>query len=155
MSLNTSAIINAVASQAATTGYFDTVNTHEAKNGPGTQMVCDITILNGRALALASGLSVTSCLLTLSVVVYCSMLADSSENADAIDTNVNNAVDALVNLYNGAFTLGGLVRNVDILGQFGQELIWDFGHIDISKQPVRAAEIRLPLVINDAWTQTA
>jgi hypothetical protein len=150
--LNTQAIIDAVATQAMTTGRFDVINTHEAKNGPGNQMVCDITVRSGRALAMASGLSVTSCLLTLSVVCYCSMLQDPQ---DTIDTQLNDCVDDLCNLYVGGFTLGGLIRNVDVLGQFGQELAWTFGHIDISKQAVRAAEIMLPLVVNDAWTETA
>lgn len=150
MTLNSKAIIDAVASHAMTLGRYDVVNTHEAKNGPGNQMVCDITVASGRSLALASGLSVTSALLTLSVVSYCSMLQEPQDDIDAV---LMECVDDLLNAYNTHYTLGGLIRNVDILGQYGLELGWSFGHIDMSKQPVRAAEIILPLVINDAWTQ--
>jgi hypothetical protein len=150
--LSTQAIIDAVASKAMTTGRFDQVNTHEAKNGPGNQMVCDITIMTGRVVGSASGLNVASALLTLSVEVYCSMLQDPQ---DTIDTQINDSVDDLLALFVGGFTLGGLVRNVDVPGQFDSPLSWAFGHKDLSKQAVRAAQIILPLVINDAWPEVA
>jgi hypothetical protein len=151
MTLNSKDLIETVASHAMATGYFDQVNQHEAKNGPGTSMVCDVTILSGRALALASGLDATSAMIVMSVVVYQSML---KEPQDDIDGEIMDAIDSLINRYCGDFTLDGLIRNVDIKGAYGQELSWTMGHIDKSKQPVRAAEIFLPLVINDAWTDT-
>lgn len=151
MALNSRDVIESVASHAMATGYFDRVNQHEAKSGPGNQMVCDITVMSGRALALASGLAATSVLLTLSVVAYSSMLA---EPADDIDTALLDALDGLLDRYGNDFTLDGLIRNVDILGQFGQELSWTTGHKSLGTVPVRAFEITLPLVINDAWTQT-
>lgn len=150
--LSTQAIIDAVASKAMTTARFDQVNTHEAKNGPGNQMVCDITIMTGRAAALASSLNTVSVILTLSVEVYCSMLQDPQ---DTIDTQINDSVDDLLALFVGGFTLGGLIRNVDILGAHGDALSWAFGHKDLSRQLVRAAQIILPLVINDAWPEVA
>lgn len=152
MTLNSRDVIEMVASHAMSTGQFERVNQHESKNSPGNGLYCDVTVLQGQALALASGLSVTSALLVMSVVLYVNA---QQEPLDDIDGCLMDALDDLLQKYNGDFTLDGLIRNVDILGSHGAPLQWTMGHMDRSGGMIRAAEIVLPLVISDAWEQEA
>jgi len=150
MSLNTKAIIQAAESHAAALGHFERVNRHEPKNAPGNGLTAAIWVQRVAPLARASGLAATSALLTLNVRIYTSMLA---EPQDDIDPAAVDAVDALMNAYNGDFTLGGLVRNVDLLGQYSSGLDAQAGYLEQDRKLFRVMTIALPLVVNDVWTQ--
>ena len=152
MALNTLAILQAVESHAAAAGFFERVNLHEPKNSPGNGLTVAIWVQRIAPAAMASGLSVTAAVVTVSVRVYTNMLA---EPQDAIDPNLVTAVDALMNAYNGDFTLGGLVRNVDVLGQFGEGLSAQAGYLEQDRKMFRVVTLNLPLVINDVWEQVA
>lgn len=152
MTLNSEALIEAVASHAMTTGRFEQVNQYEAKNKVTSGLFCDVTVVSGVAIPLASGLDVTAALVVMSVVAYAN---GATEPMDGTEVALLNTVDDLLTLYNGDFTLDGLIRNVDIMGAYGPPLGWTMGHMDRSGGPIRAAEITLPLVINDAWDQEA
>jgi hypothetical protein len=88
----------------------------------------------------------------MQVRLYTSMLA---EPQDYIDPNLVKALDALMNAYSGDFTLDGLIRNVDLLGQTGTPLQAEAGYINIDGKMMRVVTITLPMIINDAWEQTA
>jgi hypothetical protein len=150
--MQTSAILDAVVSHAQTTGHFENVNQYEAKSAPGRGIHCGVWSESAVALRNGSGLDSTSVRAIFTVQVLCSVDRDPQ---DDIDVDITNAVDALMTNYNGDFTLDGLIRNIDVFGQYGTPLGWVMGHTNISGKPFRVAAITLPLIIDDAWEQTA
>lgn len=145
-------ILDAAVSHAMALGYFERVNAHEPKNKPGNGLTCALWVDRiGPALG-SSGLASTTALLILNVRVYTSMLA---QPADGIDPNLLDAVDGLMSAYSGDFELGGLVRQVDLLGQFGTPLSAQAGYLPIDNKLYRVMTITLPLVVNDLWSQAA
>jgi hypothetical protein len=151
MALDSEAIIEAVASHAMASGWFDRVNQHEPKNAPGYGVTAAVWVEDIRP-ALSSGLASSSALLVLSVRLYTSML---QEPQDAIDPNMAKAVDALFAAYAGDFTLGGLVRHVDLRGSEGSPLQAKAGYINQDQRMYRVFTITLPVVVNDAWDEEA
>lgn len=152
MALNTSTLVNAIASHAAATGLFDAVNGHEPKNPPGGQLTCaiwsqDIVPVN------SSGLNSTSVRLTFNVRLYMPSLNTSPEQADMIDPAMLDAADLLIADYVGNYTLGGLIRDVDVRGADGNPLSAQSGYVTQDQKVYRVLTIFLPLIINDLWTE--
>ena len=148
-SLNASILTNAMASHAAALGVFDFVNVHEPKSGPvGTGVGCAIWVQD--MLPASSGLAATSFRLTFNVRLYSSAL---QEPMDAIDPNILDAADLLLSDYIGNFTLGGLIREVDVRGIDGPPLRVDAGYLTQDGQIYRVITISVPLVINDLYAE--
>jgi hypothetical protein len=84
--------------------------------------------------------------------IYTSML---TEPQDAIDPIVLSAVDLLIGEYSGDFDLGGTVRNVDLLGQFGSPLSARAGYLNQDQKLFRVMTLTIPLAINDLWAENA
>lgn len=152
MALDSLPILQAVESHVAASGHFERVNRHEPKNAPGNGLTAAIWVQDLRPAARASGLAKTSAVLIVNVRLYTNMLA---EPQDLIDPNLVKATDALMNAYNGDFTLGDLVRNVDLLSQFGEGLSARAGYLEQDRKMFRVMTINLPLVVNDVWTQSS
>lgn len=150
MSLNTSGIIDGIASHAMSLGLFERVNQHEPKNAPGLGLTCVVWADRVAPVPAGSGLQSTTGLIVFNVRVYTSML---SEPQDAIDPNLLTAVDALMAAYSGDFDLGGTVRNVDLLGQAGTPLSAQAGYVDLSGKIYRIMTVTLPVIVNDLWDQ--
>lgn len=147
------AIIDAVASHAAASGYFDRVNKHEPKNAPGHGLSASIWAQSLGPARGQSGLRSTTALLILNVRIMSNML---QEPQDDIDPQILEATSGLVGAYSGDFTLGGLIRNVDLLGQVSQGLRADAGYLTIGGSDggmYRVMVISVPMIINDAWGQ--
>lgn len=151
MTINTEAIVNAVASHAAASGHFERVNGHEPLSPPGSGLTAAVWVQQMRPWAQRSGLAITSARLVLMVRIYSSGL---QEPQDAIDPAMMAAADALFIAYSGDFTLGTLVAEVDLLGAGGESLTAIAGWLPLSDgSRWRVMDITLPVVINDAWTQ--
>jgi len=144
------AIIEAVASHAMASGWFDRVNQYEPKSAPGNGLVASVWVASVGPQVGASGLNRTSVRFTVNVRVYTSMLADPP---DMIDPNIMEAVDALLAAYTGDFTLDGLVRNIDLLGMGGPPLGAEAGYVEIEKRLFRIMTITVPMILNDQWIQ--
>lgn len=82
--------------------------------------------------------------------IYMSLVQQPS---DQVDPRVVDATDALLSAFSGNFSLGSLVRNVDLLGSTGQGLSGQAGYINIGGTLLRVMDITLPLIINDVWGQ--
>lgn len=150
MSLDTKDVLDVVVSHALTLGVFERVNTHEYKSAPSKGLWCEIwaeTIRPGR-----SGLNVTSAILTLNVRVRSDMI---QEPQDAIDPNILDAVDLLMDAYTGDFDLGGKARNIDLLAGSSAGLSANAGYINQDGKVYRHLTITLPIIINDVWNQEA
>jgi hypothetical protein len=145
------AILDALQSHAMASGLFERVNGHEPKNAPGNGLTAAVWVDEIGPSPAASGLAGTSVRLVFNVRVYTSMLA---EPPDTIDPNMLAAVDALMGAYSADFELGGLVRNVDLLGQGGgQPMSAKAGYLNQDGKLFRVMTIVLPVIINDVWNQ--
>lgn len=140
----------AAQSHAMTLGLFERVNTHEPKNAPASGLVCAIWVQSIAPLGRASGLNATSGKVELRARIYTSMLA---EPQDYIDPAVLAAASTLMAEYSDNLTLGGTVRNVDLLGQWGTPLSAVAGYVTIAGKIFRVMEVTLPIIINDLYAQ--
>lgn len=149
MALDADSIFNAVESHAMSLGLFEVVNGHAPKSPPNSGLGFSVTVEAVDPIP-SSGLAVTSVRLGLDVRLYRSFM---SQPADAIDPNLLSAMSVLFTEYIGNFTLGGLIREVDVLGSHGPGLSVRAGYIDQGGQDNRAFRITLPLIVNDVWTE--
>src|SRR5690349_3003162 len=104
-------------SHASASGYLDEVNGHEAIHPSASGGITGAVWVDRVTPVRSSGLDSVSALVVLNVRLYTSAQALP---LDAIDPGLVAAVDALCTAYCGDFTLGGLVRQVDIFGANGQ-----------------------------------
>lgn len=147
-----SPIIDAVVSDALATGLFETVNGHEAASPPTTGISADVWVGTMQALSVASGLDEVSVLLLLNMRVY---KAWAAADRDVIDPALLAAVGQVFGVFAGGFTLGGLIRNVDVMGANGTPLAAPFGYVTIDAVQYRCATIAVPCVVNDLWAEAA
>ncbi|GAA2199941.1 hypothetical protein [Streptomyces bangladeshensis] len=152
MALNILGITDAVVSHAMASGRFETVNGHEPKNAPSTGGLTAAVWSERVTPVRSSGLDVLSVLLIFNVRIYASAV---QEPADAIDPDMLAAVDDLCAAYTGDFTLGGLVRQVDLLGIHGQPLDIRAGYLQQDGLLYRVLTISLPVIVNDLWEEVA
>lgn len=150
MALDIRTILDAVETHALASGYFQAVNGHEPKSAPQNGLTCAVWVEQIGPARGGSGLSSTSTRLALFVRLYTPMI---QEPEDAIDPALMDALDALMAAYSGDFTLGGLVRQVDLLGIYGDPLGASAGYLTTSGAEYRVMTITLPLVVNDLWSQ--
>lgn len=148
--MNTSGIFSALVSHGLASGLFERVNQHEPKNAPGNGLSMAVYLDRIVPAAKASGLDSTTGVLLFSVRVYSGMVA---EPQDDIDPALLDAVDALFTAYSGDFSLGGVIRNVDLLGEFANPLGVVFGYVTIDNKMYRVGTITVPLIVNDLWSQ--
>ena len=146
------ALISGVVSIAMETGAFRSVNSHEPKSAPGSGLRCAIWVQDVEPIAEASGLASTSGYVILNARIYGNLL---QKPEDDIDPRLTAAGPVLIGAYSGEFTLGGLVRNIDLLGEYGQKLGGRMGYLDIASTVYRIFTITVPCVVNDMWTQTS
>lgn len=153
MALQSKDLVDALASHAMGLGLFEAVNGHQPSAPPGHGLSLAIWVQN--IGATTSGLASTSGLVVMSLRIYSPII---QEPPDMIDPAVMDAVDQLFAAYSGDFTLGGLVRQVDLLGQRNVNqnaggLAAIAGYIEYDRQIYRTMTINLPLIINDLWDQ--
>lgn len=146
-----SAVLDPIVSHAMALGLFERVNQHEPKNAPGNGLSCAVWTDRIFPVPGASGLICTTALVLFNIRVYTSMLA---EPQDMIDPNLIDAVDTLMTAYSADFDLGGTVRNIDLLGQFGTTLNATAGYLTQDSKVYRVMTIALPVVVNDVWPQS-
>ena len=155
MAFNQAAVIDLVArleSIAMVANVFRTVNFHEPKSAPGTGLRLAIWCQSIEPIAKASGLASTSGYVVCSARVYGNMLAKPE---DEIDPRIMTAMTTLIGAYSADFTLGGTIRNLDLLGAYGQKLAAQAGDVAIGSHMYRQMTLTVPCVIDDLWTQVS
>lgn len=148
MTLDVRAILNAMTSHAMTLGQFDRVAGHEPKNAPGSGLWAAMFLGDGEAVGEVSGLDKASGRVEVQIRITQNML---TEPMDDIDPKIAGAIDALMTVYCADFTLGGLVRNVDVFGQTGPALGWRAGYLEQDHKMYRAFDVTVPMIVNDLW----
>lgn len=155
MALDIRNIRDGLVSHAMALGQFDSVNAHAPDALPGTGVHAAVEF-DRLVPARSSGLASTSAVLVFTVSVYASL---NQEPADDVDTQVVDATDALLAAYVGDFTLGGLVRMVDVRGatqaggSTGAGLTARAGYARVAEVEVRVVTITVPLVVNDLYDE--
>jgi hypothetical protein len=150
------AIVDALASHAASLGAFERVNEHEPESPPGLGLTAAVWADYLGPAPSGSGLSATTGLLIMNVRAYSSM---NAEPADAIDPNLLRAVWALMAAYSGDFTLGIVdaagdpAAWIDLLGQTRSRLEARAGYLNQDAHTYRVMTLTVPIVIVDLWTQ--
>lgn len=144
-------IIDAVVSDALELGVFENVNGHEAASPPGGGVTADVWVGTIQALGPASGLGAVSVLLLLNMRIYKQW---NNADRDLIDPALLAATGQMFATFAGGFTLGGLIRNVDVFGAHGTPLAAPFGYVTIDSIQYRCATIAVPCVVDDLWTES-
>ena len=130
-------------------GLFDKVSMHEPKNAPGSGL--EISWHAGAARALqSSGLAETSFLFTMFGAVTVNM---KNAPEDDIDRNLFVAQLKLMRAFVGGFTLDGIAREIDVLGEFGQPIGWDPAYRNQDGRLFREFTMFVPVVIDDVLEQ--
>lgn len=152
-----SQLIHATVSHAAATGLFDQVQGGEFTGAPGNGLSCAVWV-NDLQPVSSSGLISTSMRVELYVRLFSSAF---SEPVDVIDPAMIDAVDTLLADYIDNFTLGGLIRQVDVRGADGPPLRVQAGYLTMgaardgqgSGRTYRVMTITLPLIVNDLYPE--
>lgn len=97
-----------------------------------------------------SGLSVTSIIFTCTGSIYRTM---QTQPADDLEVDISAAATALIVALSADLNLGGLVRNIDLLGSTGAGLSADPGYVKIGEQQFRASVVTIPMIVNDVFEQ--
>jgi hypothetical protein len=145
-------LMSRVTSHAGTLGVFRRVNSHEPKSAPGNGLTYACWVQAIEPLGQASGLDSTTGYVVLLGRIYGSML---QKPEDDVDPRILSAATTLIGAYTGDFDFGETVRNVDLLGMYGQKLRAQAGYARIGESTYRIMDITIPVVINDMWKQVA
>lgn len=144
------ALIGALADHASTLGVVDVVQEHQVVTPPGPGITCAIWLQAVKPARGASGLDTTSMLLTFNVRLYKPITALPP---DQIDPALVDAQYQIMNAYSTAFTLGGLVREVDLLGRFGDGMASIAAYMSIADAQYRIITISVPLLVDNVFGQ--
>ena len=141
------ALMSALRSHAQSTGLFADVVAHEPASVPQQGVTCAIWFGAIAPDGAASGLGAVSGTVSFLVQVAASL---QQRPLDDVEDRVVSAASGLLAAYSGALTLGGSVRNVDLMRLRAQG-----GYFDQDSAKFRAVNITLPIVVNDLWAEVA
>ncbi len=141
-------ILDKVVSHAASLAVFDSVLSYESVGSSGNSVDCNVWLND--IVTIPGGLDQTSVCMTFNVSIMSPLLSEPYEDTDK---RMAQCLDALMTAYNGDFTLGDTIRNVDILGQFTQGITVTAGYAAIDNTKYRVLMISLPLLVDAVWEQ--
>lgn len=140
------ALFSAIRSTAKQLGVFSATIGHDPENAPPSGVSCSIA-LGGVKPVTTSGLAAVSGQVTLTVHVWSFAQA---RPLDDVDPQVLAATCSLMGAFAGGFTLGGLVREVDLFAMDAKP-----GYVNFQGKEFRTMTITLPIVINDMFAEVA
>lgn len=143
-------LFGAMVSTAQKLNIFEVVIPEEPKAAPVSVPALALWLGDVMPLGAASGLGATSGRITVHGRIYLNWLGRPTA---AIDPKLLNLTCTLMGAYSGGFTLGGLVREIDLLGMYGEPMSARPGYLEHDGKHFRAAEITFPLIVNDLWEQ--
>jgi hypothetical protein len=151
MALDITGLLDAVVSHAQSTGHFLGFNEHESKQSSTNGITGEVWVEKITPIR-SSGLASTSVRIEFQLRIYANTAA---EPYDDIDSGLTRALDALFTNYIGDFKMFGTARHIDVFGAHGQSLHVDTGYLNKNGRELRVFQIRLPVIIDDIWAQSA
>lgn len=144
-------IFDTLAGLAQASGVFNSVLTHEPKSAPQLQDQVTLALWASPMRPIdSSGLASVSMRWDISGRIFYSAF---QEPVDEIDSRLMSAAGTYLAALCANFTLGGLVRNVDIFGQEGDRLEAVPGYLEQDKKIFRVVDLRIPLLLNDEYPE--
>jgi len=147
-------LFSKLTSHAKSLGIFDRVEFREPINKPIGGIALALWLNDYQPVPAGSGLAATSMVLDVRATVFCP-LGTGKRTAAEIEALVLYAVHRYMKVLSSDFELDRMVRNIDLLGQTGNRMHADFGHLPYEDTWYRIGEITLPLIINDVYEQVA
>lgn len=144
------ALSDALISHAESLAVFSEINPHAPIRPPQTKKTgVSLSIELGPWVPVpSSGLAMTSGRITFVHQLWSSLM---QRPLSGIDVQVFGALAALVASYSADFTLGGLVREVDLFAMSAEP-----GYVpDFEGEPFRVIRLDVPLIVNDMYEQEA
>lgn len=145
------AVFDTLVSDAQKLGVFERVRAHEPKSAPGAGLSLAIWWDSIDPYPAGSGLAAVSARVSFRARIYRSFLG---KDEDVIDPSLLAATASLLAALSGSFTLGGQARNVDLLGEAGNPLAARSAYVTQDDKIYRVADIEIPVIINDVWTES-
>jgi hypothetical protein len=152
MTLDITTIRSQLVSHAMSLGVFGQVLGHEPVSAPGSGLTYAVWLGEIAPSSANSGLASTSARIVFNGRIY---LPADTEPMDGVDIQLADAVDQLIGAYSGGFQLVGNVRNLDLLGADGDALRAPFRYLQLDSVTYRTANLNLPMIVSDVWTQGA
>jgi hypothetical protein len=151
--LDTTGLMSAVVSSLVRLGVFGTVNDHESLVPPGAKDLMASVWVESISTIRSSGLPIGSGRIDFTVRIQ---QAQARRPAKPInDTRLLSAVDAVMRAFSADFELTGpngpRLRQVDVLGAYGEPLSARAGYLVIDNVQCRTYELLLPLSIIEIW----
>lgn len=148
--VNPGRVLQALRDVASKLGCFDKVRLGEWKSPPPLGCVFAVWCNDYGPATDGHGLASTTPLLQATARIY---VPGIGKDEETWELKLLNAADLYLAALNAGFTLGGLVRNVDLLAAEGERLHWQFGHIMIDTKVSRTADMQINAVFSDEWPQ--
>lgn len=147
--IDAAGIFSALESHAGSLGYFSSINLHEPKSPPDVTGAPALMFESGLIEpASVSGLRSTSFRWEVIARIYRSDI-QPNEVDSAMEVELVTATAALMTSFIGGFTLGGLIRNVDVRGETGEPMRGTPGWIKMDDTTYRTVDLLIPLLISD------
>lgn len=151
MSIDSRQIFATLQGYASRSGLFDAVPGHEPKAAPSlTGVTCAVQFM--KMGPCTSGLAALSVRVEMWYRIFTSML---QEPQDDIDPRVMDAADALFTAMCGDVDFGSQARYIDLQGSDGEPLSAEAGYITVDQKTFRTIDIKVPILINDAYVESA
>lgn len=137
---------------AKTSGMFPGgVKRFEPRGQPPSGL--SLSLISGPLSATTtSGLNTASLRWQVDGMIYLPINVDPPENIDVV---LMNAAAGYLESLCGQFTLGGLVRHIDIYGSEGDRLSATPGYLEHDQKLYRVNRLVIPLIINSKWSTVA
>jgi hypothetical protein len=150
MSLDTRGIMSKLASIGQASGLFVKVAKFEPRGQPGNGVT--LWLISGPMRPItSSGLNNASLRWQIDGMVYVPISKEPIADLDAILTD---AAAKYLEALCAQFTLGGLVRCIDVFGSDGEPLSATPGYVEQNDKVYRVIRLEIPLLINQQWTLT-
>lgn len=152
MTFNASDIHDNVVTVPQQLGIFDSVLGFEPKSAPVGNLICAVWFMDINPFPGRSGANITSAVAVWNARIYIPML---SEPQDEVEKNLLNAISLLMGALAGDFTLDSSVAGVDLQAMSGKGMGSKTGYVGMDGVLFRIADVTIPLIIDDCWSQTA
>lgn len=143
-------VLSTVVDKVSGTGKFETVFPYEPLSAP-TETLSAAVFVSDPVTPIASTSGLTGADARLVIMVRVLRRASMASPGEDVDLDALDAADAVMDALAGGYTLGGTVRNVDVLGESGQGLTILPGYATIDKTIFRLMDITVPVEMNNVW----